>query len=99
MAWSELLPEAEDEYLDAVTYCERRQPGTGARFRIELLATLDRIRNAPRMYRVVYQPDIRQAPMGRRFPYPVYFREIEGEIEIIAVSHDSQRPGYWLDRV
>ena len=98
MDWSELLPEAEDEYLDAVTYYERRQPGTGARFRIELLATLERIRNAPRMYLVVHQPDVRQARMGR-FPYSVYFREAEGGIEIIAVSHDRQRPGYWLDRL
>ena len=44
MAWSELLPEAGDEYLDAVTYYERRQPGTGARFRIELLV-LNQSRN------------------------------------------------------
>ena len=98
MAWSELLPEAGDEYLDAVTYYERRQPGTGARFRIELLATLDRIRNAPRMYRVVYPPDIRQARMDR-FPYSVYYREVEDGVEVIAVSHDRQRPGYWLDRL
>ena len=98
MAWSELSPEAEGEYLDAITYYERRQPGTGARFRMELLATLERIGNAPRMYRVVRQPNVRQARL-RRFPYSVYYRETEGEIEIIAVSHDSQWPDYWLDRI
>ena len=98
MAWSELLPEAEDEYLDAVTYYERRRPGLGARFRTELIAILGRIRNTPHMYQVVYQPDFRQARVGI-FPYSLYYREVARGIEVVAVSHDKQRPGYWLDRI
>ena len=98
MAWSEFLPEAEGEYLGVVAYYERRQPGLGVRFRTELIAILERIRNTPRMYRVVYQPDFRQARMGR-FPYSVYYREVADGIEVVAVSHDSQRPVYWLDRL
>jgi hypothetical protein len=35
----------------------------------------------------------------RRFPYSIYFREIEGGIEIVAISHHSRQQGYWLDRL
>jgi len=34
----------------------------------------------------------------RRFPYIVVFRETEAGVEIIAVAHGRQRPGYWRDR-
>ena len=98
MAWSELLPEAEDEYLDAVTYYERRQPGLGARLRTELLGTLDRIRSTPRIYRVTHEPGFRQAPLGR-FPYSIVYQETADGILVIAVAHDRQRLGYWLDRI
>lgn len=51
------------------------------------------------MYPVVWRPDIRRALMRRRFPYAVYFQEIENGIEIIALSHHSRKPGYWLARL
>ena len=53
----------------------------------------------PLMYPVAHQPDIRRALMRRRFPYAIYFREIEDGVEIISLAHHSHKPGYWLDRV
>ena len=32
------------------------------------------------------------------FPYFVVYRVTETRIEVIAVSHERQRPGYWSDR-
>jgi toxin ParE1/3/4 len=35
----------------------------------------------------------------RRYPYVVVYRLTETRIEIIAVAHGHQRPGYWVERV
>jgi len=34
----------------------------------------------------------------KRFPYFVVFRVALDRIEIIAIAHERQRPGYWADR-
>jgi plasmid stabilization system protein ParE len=34
-----------------------------------------------------------------RFPYIVVFRELDDEIQIIAVAHAHRRPGYWKRRL
>lgn len=53
----------------------------------------------PRMYPVAHQPDICRELMRLKFPCTVYFREIEGGVEIISLAHHSRKPGYWLDRI
>ncbi|QDS91605.1 hypothetical protein FF011L_03350 [Roseimaritima multifibrata] len=32
------------------------------------------------------------------FPYFIVYRAVPDRIEIIAVAHERQRPGYWADR-
>ncbi len=34
----------------------------------------------------------------KRFPYFVVYRVSETRIEIIAIAHERQRPGYWSNR-
>jgi hypothetical protein len=34
----------------------------------------------------------------RRFPYFVIYREWSDRLEIVAVAHQSRRPGYWRSR-
>jgi plasmid stabilization system protein ParE len=34
-----------------------------------------------------------------RFPYIVVFRELDSEVQIIAVAHAHRRPGYWKRRL
>lgn len=34
----------------------------------------------------------------RRFPYNVIYQVTSGEVRIIAVAHQSRRPGYWVGR-
>lgn len=94
----EIRPGAEDDYLEAFVFYGIRRPGMELEFEAEFESLVDRICEMPSLYRVAYSPDIRKAPM-RRFPYSIYFRETEGRVEVIAVSHDRQRPGYWMDRL
>ena len=35
----------------------------------------------------------------QRFPYLVVFRELDSEVQIIAVAHAHRRPGYWNRRL
>jgi toxin ParE1/3/4 len=34
----------------------------------------------------------------KRFPYFIVYRLTDVRIEIVAVAHERQRPGYWADR-
>lgn len=39
-----------------------------------------------------------QRYLMKRFPYFVVFRVALNRIEIIAIAHERQRPGYWAER-
>ncbi len=39
-----------------------------------------------------------QRYLMKRFPFFIVFRVANARIEIIAVAHERQRPGYWEDR-
>jgi plasmid stabilization system protein ParE len=34
----------------------------------------------------------------RRFPYSLIYNVVDQQIRILAVAHQSRRPGYWKDR-
>lgn len=81
----EWLAEAEEEFIEAALWYERREPGLGVRFRNEVARILDRILMDPLLWR--------EQPGGYRrvncpvFPYYIaYF--IRGErIVIAAIAH------------
>jgi toxin ParE2 len=35
----------------------------------------------------------------KRFPYLIIYRELEDELQVIAVAHAHRRPGYWKQRL
>jgi plasmid stabilization system protein ParE len=35
----------------------------------------------------------------QRFPYGVIYRVVGDEIQILAIAHTRQRPGYWIERL
>lgn len=95
----EIKPQARGEMREAIIRHETGYPTARQDFASELDSLIRRIQETPRMYPVVWRPDIRRALMRRRFPYALYFTEIENGIEIIALSHHSRKPGYWLARL
>jgi toxin ParE1/3/4 len=92
----EFQPEATQDAFDAQDYYESLRPGLGDDFRCELQAALDRIRENPRLYGFESKT-IRVAPV-HRFPYCVYYEELNDRLWIAAVGHNSRRPGYWKRR-
>ena len=90
-------PDAELEALAAHDrYCEASKH-VGEAFQRELERARDAITRDPRIWASYLHGT--QRYLMHRFPYVVVFRATNERIEIIAVAHGHQRPGYWADRV
>ena len=90
-------PAAEAEHLETVAWYETRMAGLGSRYLAEFERTLEQVCENPNHYPIDRQPGIRRACL-RRFPFTVLFREMEGQVEILAVAHHRRRPTYWIVR-
>jgi toxin ParE1/3/4 len=87
---TEFRPEAKRDVLNSRRWYEREEAGLGEVFAQSLAEVIDRIESMPRMYPMAHH-DARRAKM-RKFPYLVYYRIVEDQIEIIAVLHGSRDP-------
>jgi plasmid stabilization system protein ParE len=87
---------ARQELDEAFAYLELEQAGLGYRFTADVDEALARIRQQPFAWH----------PLGRHlrrchlkhFRYTVIYRIRGEQAEILAIAHDSRRPGYWRDR-
>jgi hypothetical protein len=92
-----LHPEAALEHEDQVAYYEARSSGLGQRYHAAFLSTVLRICDAPYRFKVIGATGIRRIAM-LGFPFAVYFREIDGIVQILAIAPHRKRPGYWMPR-
>ncbi len=90
-------PEAEAELTAAVAYYEGQRMRLGVDLRQEVEAAVGLIRQNPQLFPARGADALRKCPV-RRFPYAVYYLELDAEIWIGAVAHRSRRPGYWVGR-
>lgn len=90
-------PEALIEFEQAAQYFAERQPGLELRFISSIEATITRVCEAPRRWRV-YDGDIRRC-LARVFPYAVLYSIEQDHVLIIAVMHCHRQPGYWQQRL
>lgn len=88
--------EARAEFLEAVRFYERQQPGLGRRFLEAVAEAIRRIQAHPSMHRMV-SGTWRQCRVGR-FPFGIIYRVTDRRIAIVAVMHLRRRPGYWQHR-
>jgi plasmid stabilization system protein ParE len=89
-------PDVKDEVDEAYRWYERQRPGLGADFMAALDAVYVQLLQSPRAHQVVYK-DIRRA-LPKRFPYGVFYRVLEGRVEVIAVQHCRRDPSRWQSR-
>lgn len=90
-------PDASVEVLVAHDHYATASIAAGAGFQTELENARLAIARDPEMW-ASYMFGTRRYIM-RRFPYVVVYRPTETRIEIIAVAHGHQRPGYWAERI
>lgn len=89
--------EAESELDEAIAHYETQRPGLGIELLSEVEQAIGRIQEHPRMFARYGSRGLRKCPI-RRFPYTIFYRELEDRIWIAAVAHQKRRPGYWARR-
>lgn len=94
---SSFLPDAESEHLQQVAYYEGQQAGLGARYLAEVAAALEYISEAPHRFPIARPPALRKLSL-KRFPFTIFFRELSGVVQIVAIAPHRRRPGYWGGR-
>ena len=94
--------QAARELEEAAVWYEREAPGTGARLVSAFADAVDVLREEP------FPLSTCPGEAGRlgakrlllhRFPFELVVVEQAEELFIVAVAHQSRRPGYWLDRL
>lgn len=91
-----LRPFVQRDLDEAARWYEEQQPGLRETFLRAVEDTLDRIEANPHLYPAV-RPNVRRAAL-RRFPYGVYYRLVNDEIQVLAVVHDARNPSVWQRR-
>lgn len=89
-------PAAVEELVQAAQFYDAKVAGLGADFLDEVDRVIGDLINAPQRHAVV-QGDARRC-MLRRFPYGLYYRQVGGDLRILAIKHHSRHPDYGLDR-
>lgn len=84
---------ARDELDEAFVFLEQQQNGLGYRFTADVDEALSRIRNQPLAWHPLGK-NLRRCHL-KHFRYGVIYHIRGEQAEILAIAHDSRRPGYW----
>lgn len=93
---------AVEEAIEAAAWYEKERTGLGQEFARALEAVLDLLEeDMVRPAKMPGAPGARGANrlILRRFPFDVVVQELPDEVLIVAVAHQSRRPGYWRNRL
>jgi toxin ParE1/3/4 len=88
---------ADAELTEAVAYYDAKAPGLGDRLLAEVKAATRYIEQYPEIAPVIDEGV--RAKVLVRFPYSLMYVVELHELYIVAVAHQSRRPGYWADRL
>jgi plasmid stabilization system protein ParE len=88
---------AETEFADAASFYEEAEPGLGEEFVLEVLSAVDQLRRLPMLGKSI-AARVRSLAI-HRFPFKVIYKSEAAEVVIVAIAHQSRRPGYWIDRI
>jgi toxin ParE1/3/4 len=90
-------PEAEAELRAAILYYENQRSGLGADFQAEVEEGVRKIQQTPQAFSLHNDQGLRKF-LVRRFPYSIFYLELDDSIWIAAVAHQKRKPGYWASR-
>jgi toxin ParE1/3/4 len=78
-------------------YYDGCRPGLGEAFLAEVEAVVARIQEHPHIG-AKYKSTAYRRCLLRRFPYLVFYLDMDDAIRIVAIAHGRRRPGYWMER-
>ena len=87
------LAEAHREVLEAFEWYLQRSPQAAAAFLHELDHALTLIAEAPDIW-PRYERETRRYVL-RKFPFSLVYRVVDRTVQVVAVAHQSRKPGYW----
>ena len=90
------LEEAQDEFLEQVSFYEEREKGLGERFRLAAQAAITLAATHPKLGSPWKLRTRRVFPKG--FKFSIVYRIEPDEIVVFAVAHFRRRPTYWRHR-
>jgi len=93
----EFHPEAFEEYGEAASWYETREPGLALRFVSEVEDAIGRILDGPERWRLV-EDDVRRC-LTHVFPYSILYTIEPNFVLIVAVAPCARKPGYWKERL
>jgi toxin ParE1/3/4 len=91
-----IFHEEADELQGAIAFYENRRRGLGLDLQDEVEKAVQHIQGNPGMF-PLHRDDIRKCRV-RRFPFTIFFQELDAAIWIAAVAHHKRRPDYWSGR-
>ena len=94
---NEFLPEADEEFREAVRYYESEAPGVCLAFIAEVHRAVSLIVSHPRAAKTV-RGSIRKKVLSH-FPYSLFYSIEKNLILIVAVARHKRRPTYWRSRL
>ena len=89
--------EAVAEARAAAHWYRERSALAADAFLAELDRAVERITENPEMY-PHYVRDTRRYLL-QRFPFYLVYREVSGNLELVAIAHGRRKPGYWKKRI
>jgi toxin ParE1/3/4 len=89
--------ETEAELQAGIAYYDEQRAGLGTEFQEEVELAVDRIARMPQAFSPYGSEGLRKFVL-RRFPYSIFYLELDEAIWIAAVAHQRRRPGYWAHR-
>ena len=89
--------EARAELDSAIAYYEERKVGFGLDFLSEVEQYLGKIQQNPNLGALYKASGLRRYVM-QRFPFLIFYAELEEFIWIVAIAHGKRRPDYWRRR-
>ena len=97
MKHARFITAARNEFLAEVAYYNESQPGLGARFTKAIEDATARALAFP-LAGTPAVSNTRRVVL-KDFPFSIFYRPESSGIVIFAVSHQSRRPAYWVNRV
>jgi toxin ParE1/3/4 len=89
--------EAADELEEAIRYYEAKSKGIGLNLAAKVSEAFQNIQRNPQLYPFHSDSQVQKC-LVRRFPFTVYYLELDDHVVVIAVAHQKRRPDYWRFR-
>jgi plasmid stabilization system protein ParE len=91
-----LTSAAEEEYARASIFLLEESPQAALSFVEEISSAIEEIAAFPTRYEI-YEDEIR-VKRATIHPYSIFYRIKHDHVEILSISHDARREGYWKNR-